>query len=95
MDIADFATPIGIAIISGDEKGVAVILIMQTGAISSIVPENLRKPTAQLNECFYGKRNDFDLKSTQKAPIFSKNFGRKCARFPLGKPCRISIYQKN
>lgn len=85
MDIAFFATPIGIALISGDEKGVAFISILQTGEITLTVPENLKKPITQLNEYFNGKRNDFDFKINPKGTDFQQKVWQKLRTIPYGK----------
>ncbi len=85
MDIAFFATPIGIALISGDEKGVAVISILQTGEITLTVPENLKKPITQLNEYFNGKRNDFDFKINPKGTDFQQKVWQELRTIPFGK----------
>ena len=69
MDTAYFTTPIGIATISGDENGVAVISILQTAELSGNIPESLKVPISQINEYFEGKRTGFDFKINPKALV--------------------------
>ena len=85
MDTAYFATPIGIATISGDENGIAVISIIQTGAISSTIPESLKFPIAQLNEYFEGKRTDFDFKINPKGTVFQQKVWQELRTIRFGK----------
>lgn len=85
MDVAYFATPIGIAAILGNENGVDLISILQTGVISSTIPESLKTPITQLNEYFAGKRTDFDFKINPKGTVFQQKVWHELRTIPFGK----------
>ncbi|MES2747693.1 MAG: methylated-DNA--[protein]-cysteine S-methyltransferase [Bacteroidota bacterium] len=85
MDVAYFATPIGIAEISGDENGIAIISILQNGELSTIIPENLKAPITQLNDYFEGKRTDFDFKLNPKGTEFQRKVWEELLNIPFGK----------
>lgn len=85
MDTAYFTTPIGIATISGDENGVAVISILQTAELSGNIPESLKVPISQINEYFEGKRTGFDFKINPKGTAFQQKVWQELRTIPFGK----------
>lgn len=85
MDIAYIATPLGITKISGDEKGITEISILQEGEVSSTIPEILQQPITQLQEYFKGKRSDFDFKLNPKGTDFQQKVWQELLNIPFGK----------
>lgn len=85
MDIAYFATPIGIAKVSGDENGITAISILQNGEVSLVIPEILKESINQLNEYFNGKRSNFDFIINPKGTEFQCKVWNELRNIPFGK----------
>ena len=61
METAFVQTPLGVAKIVGNEDGIAVISILETDKVTTIIPVVLQEAVKQLNDYFAGNRNDFDF----------------------------------
>jgi len=80
-------TPLGIAIISGDENGISKISISQESEQepSAIVPDHLDDAVEQLKEYFDGNRTVFDLKLNPSGTDFQKKVWNELLTIPFGK----------
>lgn len=85
METAYFKTPIGIASITGDENGIAVISVSDQGQISSVIPEVLRDAVSELIDYFDGKRNDFSFKLNPTGTDFQQKVWKGLLEIPFGK----------
>jgi len=85
MEIAYVKTPLGIAKIMGDEKGISVISMSDEGEISTIIPAILQESVSQLNDYFEGKRNDFTFKLNPSGTEFQQKVWKGLLEIPFGK----------
>ena len=83
--IAFIKTPLGIAKIIGDNKGISEISVLDEGEISKSIPKELKEVVAQLKDYFSGKRNDFDLKLNPKGTDFQQKVWQELGNIPFGK----------
>jgi methylated-DNA-[protein]-cysteine S-methyltransferase len=83
--IAFVETPIGIAKIAGDEKGISIISVSDEGNISSSIPVVLQEAVTQLNEYFEGKRTDFTFKLNPSGTDFQQKVWKGLLEIPFGK----------
>ncbi len=88
MNKAIFETPLGIAILEGDEKGISRLSILEEqNEISSEIPAVLSEAVAQLQEYFSGKRQVFELKLNPKGTEFQKQVWQLLQEIPYGSSC--------
>jgi methylated-DNA-[protein]-cysteine S-methyltransferase len=85
METVFIKTPLGIAKIVGDEKGVSVISVSDEGASSSIIPIILQEAVFQLNDYFEGKRIDFTFKLNPSGTEFQQKVWKGLLEIPFGK----------
>ncbi|WP_269226806.1 methylated-DNA--[protein]-cysteine S-methyltransferase [Flavobacterium eburneipallidum] len=85
METAYLKTPLGVAKIMGDEKGIAVISIADEGEISSIIPVILEEAVNQLNDYFDGKRIDFTFQLNPSGTEFQQKVWKGLLEIPFGK----------
>jgi methylated-DNA-[protein]-cysteine S-methyltransferase len=78
-------TPLGIATITGDENGIAVISVSDEGIVSAEIPTVLQEAVLQLNDYFEGKRTNFDLKLNPKGTDFQQKVWKALLEIPYGK----------
>lgn len=79
-------TPIGVTKISGDEKGIASVTILNANeTITDIIPEVLQDCACQLQEYFQGKRKSFSLKLNPKGTEFQNRVWAELQIIPFGK----------
>lgn len=78
-------TPLGTAVIEGDEKGISSILISEeTFQPSKEIPDSLREPVKQLQEYFDGERTNFELKLNPDGTQFQKQIWQELQHIPFG-----------
>ena len=85
METACIRTPLGIATVIGDEKGVSAISVADEGEVSAIIPAILNDAVSQLNDYFEGKRNDFTFKLNPKGTEFQQKVWKALLEIPYGK----------
>ena len=85
METCFIKSPLGIAKIVGDDNGISIISILQEGEISSIIPNELKEATTQLQEYFEGKRTDFSFNLNPKGTDFQKKVWQELRNIPFGK----------
>ena len=87
MDIAFLKTPLGIAEIKGDERGLVAISVLneETREISREIPASLINAVQQLQEYFAGKRKEFQLKLNLQGTPFQKKVWQSLLEIPFGK----------
>ncbi|MAQ76108.1 MAG: cysteine methyltransferase [Aquimarina sp.] len=86
MDVAYIQTPLGIASITGNEKGVQAVSILsdQKQKPSDNVPQSLSAVVTQLKEYFNGQRTDFDLILNPQGTEFQQKVWQELAKIPFG-----------
>lgn len=78
-------TPLGPAKITGDEHGIASVLILDTKEeLSDSIPEYLLDCVIQLKEYFNGTRKTFDLKIHPEGTTFQKKVWKQLETIPFG-----------
>lgn len=85
MAIAFIKTPIGIAKVIGDKKGITEINILDSESESNIIPEELEFAVNQIQEYFEGKRTMFTFEINPKGTDFQKKVWKALLRIPFGK----------
>lgn len=83
---ANLKTPLGTAVISGDENGISRISILDgEKEISSQIPYELQEAFQQLQDYFDGKRIDFTFKLNPSGTEFQKKVWLGLLEIPFGK----------
>lgn len=79
-------TPLGPAIIEGDESGITAIKVSDNNRepISENIPDILKDCATQLDEYFKGKRRDFCLKLNPDGTDFQKKVWEELLKIPYG-----------
>ena len=86
METAYIKSPLGIAIITGDEQGISEISVRdEPMEITANVPRSLKAAVQQLNEYFDGKRTDFDFKLNPTGTEFQQKVWQELLAIPFGK----------
>jgi methylated-DNA-[protein]-cysteine S-methyltransferase len=86
MQTAYIKTPVGIAEITGDENGVAVISILDSEKeVTKKIPAALKEVVSQLNEYFEGKRHDFTFAINPAGTEFQQKVWQELLKIPYGK----------
>lgn len=86
MNKAIFETPVGTAIIEGDENGISRISISEDRfPASEEIPVSLKEAVVQLKEYFTGERENFELKLNPEGTDFQKQIWQQLQNIPFGK----------
>lgn len=86
MEIAYIQTPIGYAVLKGDEEGLASVTVLDgEKPINDVVPEVLEDAVYQFIEYFDEKRMRFDLKLNPQGTDFQKRVWDALVKIPYGK----------
>ncbi len=85
METAYLQTPIGTAVLEGDENGLSSIRVLNGNVPEGIVPEVLEDAVYQLKEYFEGHRKEFDLKLNPTGTDFQKKVWNALLEIPFGK----------
>ena len=86
--IASIKTPLGIALIEGNEAGVSGISIVdEKDKASEEIPPELQEAVHQLEEYFSGERKTFDFKIAPQGTDFQKKVWTALLQIPFGKTC--------
>lgn len=79
-------TPLGIAQIKGDSKGISMVSILSSEKhTSKIIPKPLQECVNQLQEYFEGTRKEFNLKLNLIGTEFQKKIWTLLLKIPFGK----------
>ncbi|KZS38244.1 cysteine methyltransferase [Aquimarina aggregata] len=81
-------TPLGTAIISGDENGITSVSVTKepkTKPSQDNIPVYLKEAVLQLKEYFNGERDVFDLKLNPSGTEFQKKVWDELLKIPFGK----------
>jgi methylated-DNA-[protein]-cysteine S-methyltransferase len=85
MQTCFIPSPLGTTKIVGDENGITVISILQEGALSEKIPNDLKEAVVQLTEYFEGKRQHFDFKINPQGTDFQQKVWQELRNIPFGK----------
>lgn len=90
LEITYYKTPIGIAEITGNEKGIQSISVIDDDAISNELlnkgtPKLLQECVSQLEEYFNGVTTEFNLKLNPKGTEFQKKVWKELLNIPFNK----------
>lgn len=86
MESAFVHTPLGIAKLEGDEKGLASVSILNEDVgTTTIIPEVLEDAVYQLQEYFSGQREAFSLTLNAEGTDFQKRVWTELLEIPYGK----------
>lgn len=86
MEECTIHTPLGIAKITGDVKGIATVSVLNSeDAISDVIPETLQDCVYQLQDYFEGKRKQFSLKLNPQGTEFQQRVWDALLTIPYGK----------
>lgn len=86
MNRTSFKTPLGYAVIEGDENGLSKVYVVdQKPEFPDIDPELLQEAKKQLKEYFLGQRQSFDLKINPTGTDFQKEIWKLLMEVPFGK----------
>ena len=86
MESAFVHTPLGIAKLEGDEKGLASVSILNEDVgTTAIIPEVLEDAVYQLQEYFSGQREAFSLTLNAEGTDFQKKVWTELLEIPYGK----------
>lgn len=86
-----YKTPLGIAKIVGDEKGIQSISVLEDDISSALdmtnqtIPDWSKNCVQQLDEYFKGTRKEFDLKLNPQGTDFQKKVWAELLNIPFGK----------
>lgn len=86
MEQAHIKTPLGIALIEGDENGICKIWVLDEELpVTKKIPAILKDAALQLTEYFDGKRNTFDFPLNPQGTDFQKKVWNALLEIPFGK----------
>ena len=85
METAYIKTPLGTAKITGDDKGIASISILEDEQITKKIPTVLKEAVNQLQDYFNGKRTHFDFKLNPQGTEFQQKVWHALQEIPFGK----------
>lgn len=86
MHDAFFETPLGTARISGDENGIASLVVLdEKFQETSPIPEDLQEAVLQIKEYFSGTRTAFQLTLQPSGTDFQKKIWKLLMEIPFGK----------
>jgi methylated-DNA-[protein]-cysteine S-methyltransferase len=85
METVFIKTPLGVAKVAGDEKGISVISILEEGEITNSIPEVLKEAVQQLQDYFQGNRNYFDFIMNPSGTEFQQRVWQELLQIPFGK----------
>lgn len=96
MKTAIIYTPLGFTKISGDEKGISEIQVLnEVLEVSVEIPEELATAVIELREYFDAKRTDFSFKLNPKGTNFQQKVWHELLNIPFGKTCSyLSLSKK-
>ena len=86
MEQTVIKTPLGFAIIKGDENGIASISVSDYYdlMLNDVIPECLQEVVYQLEEYFQGKRKTFSVTLNPEGTEFQKKIWEELLNIPYG-----------
>ena len=84
MSRTSLETPLGTAILEGDENGISRLFLAKEQITTNAVPPHLEEAAIQLKEYFSGERKSFDVKLNPVGTDFQKNVWKLLLEIPFG-----------
>jgi len=86
MHTATIQTPLGVALLEGDENGLLSFVVLNSDEeITQIIPEALEDAVYQIREYFNGERKVFTLDLNPQGTDFQKKVWKALHNIPYGK----------
>ncbi|NBL65043.1 methylated-DNA--[protein]-cysteine S-methyltransferase [Flavobacterium sp. NST-5] len=91
-----FETPLGTALLTGDETGIfSFSLLDEKFPTSTDIPDYLEKAVIQIGEYFSGNRKNFDLNLNPNGTDFQKKVWQLLGEIPFGETISYQQLSKN
>ena len=84
MTSTSLKTPLGTAVIEGNENGISRLYLSEEEVISEGTSSELEKASKQLQEYFVGERKEFNLKLNPEGTDFQKKVWKLLLEVPFG-----------
>ena len=85
MENCFIKTPLGIAEIAGDKKGVSKISIITEATLTTKIPKHLQEAVSQIQDYFESKIMEFTFKINPLGTDFQKKVWQELVDIPFGK----------
>lgn len=85
MNRARIDTPLGLAMLTGDENGLQSFTLHDQGKADAVIPEHLQNAAKQIREYFEGSRQEFDIRLNPEGTPFQKAVWKALGEIPFGK----------
>ena len=94
METARIKTPLGMAVLEGDENGLSSFKLTGAGTPATVVPPCLLEASKQIGEYFEGDRQTFSLKLNPEGTAFQRSVWKLLEEIPYGQTVSYAALSK-